>query len=51
VPAGLRDALCWLARREGFAVEHEHGAPADGTTFWAARRIRLPSAASEDQAV
>ena len=25
-PAGLWDALCWLARREGFAVEHEHGA-------------------------
>lgn len=50
-PAGLRDALCWLARREGFAVEHEHGAPADGTTFWSARRIRLPSGASEDQAV
>jgi len=50
-PAGLRDALCWLARREGFTVEQEHGAPADGTTFWAARRIRLPSGASEDQAV
>ena len=38
---GLWDALCWLARREGFAVEREDGAPADGTTFWAARRIRL----------
>ena len=50
-PVGLRDALCWLARREGFAVEHEHGGPADGTTFWAARRIRLPSGASEDQAM
>jgi DNA primase len=51
VPAGLRDALCWLARREGFAVEQEHGVPADGTTFWTARRIRLPSEASEDQTV
>ena len=39
--AGLWDALCWLARREGFAIEREDGAPADGTTFWAARRIRL----------
>jgi DNA primase len=50
-PAGLRDALCWLARREGFAIEHEHGSPADGTTFWAPRRIRLPAGASEDQKV
>lgn len=41
VPVGLWDALCWLARREGFTVERENGAPADGTTFWAARRIRL----------
>jgi DNA primase len=48
---GLHEALCWLARREGFAVEQEHGAPADGTTFWAARRIRLPANAGEDQAV
>lgn len=40
-PAGLWDALCSLARREGFTVERESGAPADGTTFWAARRIRL----------
>jgi hypothetical protein len=31
--AGLWDALCWLARRQGFAVEQEHGAPADGTVF------------------
>jgi DNA primase len=41
VPQGLWDALCWLARREGFAVEHEHGAPADGVTFWTPRRIRI----------
>ena len=41
IPPGLCDALRWLARREGFAVEHEHGAPADGVTFWTPRRIRL----------
>jgi DNA primase len=40
-PAGLWDALCWLARREGFTVEHEQGAPADGVTFWTAHRIRV----------
>jgi DNA primase len=40
-PAGLWDALCWLARREGFAVEREHGCPDDGATMWAARRIRV----------
>jgi DNA primase catalytic core len=39
--AGIWDALCWLARREGLAVEHEHGAPADGVTFWSAHRIRV----------
>ena len=50
-PAGLWDALCWLARRQGFAVEQEHGAPADGTVFWAARRIRLLPALSEREAV
>ena len=41
VPPGLWDALCWLARREGFAVERETGCPDDGTTLWAARRIRV----------
>jgi DNA primase len=40
-PPGMWDALCWLARREGFAVEREYGAPADGVTFWTARRIRV----------
>jgi DNA primase len=40
-PPGLWDALCWLARREGFAVEREPGCPDDGTTLWAARRIRI----------
>lgn len=38
---GLWDALCWLARREGFAVEREHGCPDDGATMWTARRIRV----------
>jgi DNA primase len=41
VPPGMQDALCWLARREGFTVEHEQGAPADGVTFWTAHRIRV----------
>jgi DNA primase len=38
---GLWDCLCWMARREGFAVEREDGCPVDGVTFWAARRIRV----------
>ena len=42
VPPGLWDCLCWLARREGFAVEREPGCPDDGTTLWTARRIRVP---------
>jgi DNA primase len=41
IPAELWDALCWLARREGFAVEREQGAQADGLTFWTPRRIRV----------
>jgi len=50
-PAGLWDALCWLARRQGFAVEQEHGAPTDGTVFWTARRIRLLPALNAQEAV
>ena len=50
-PAGVWDALCWLARREGYAVELEHGPPPDGTVFWAARRIRIPPGLSGEQAV
>jgi DNA primase len=42
VPAGLCNGLRWLARREGYAVEQEQGAPADGVTFWTPRRIRVP---------
>lgn len=30
-----------MARREGFAVEREHGCPDDGVTMRAARRIRV----------
>ena len=41
IPPGLWDCLCWLARREGFAVEREPGCPDDGTTLWTARRIRV----------
>jgi DNA primase len=48
--ASLWEALCWLARREGFAVEREDGAPADGTTFWATRRIRLLPGLTAEQA-
>src|ERR1700691_666375 len=49
-PPGMCDCLCWLARREGFAVEREEGSPGDGTTFWAARRIRIPPGLSSRQA-
>ena len=45
------DALCWLARREGYTVELEHGPPPDGTVFWAVRRIRIPPGLSGEQAV
>ena len=50
-PPGILGALRWLARREGFAVEHEQGGPADGTIFWAARRIRLPPGLGDGQVV
>jgi len=50
-PPGLWDGLCWLARREGFAVEREPGCPDDGTTLWAARRIRVPPGLTSSQAV
>ncbi len=49
-PPDLWDCLCWLARREGFAVEREDGSPGDGTTFWAARRIRILPGLSSGQA-
>ena len=51
VPPGLWDCLCWLARREGFAVEREPGCPADGTTLWTARRIRVLPGLAGGQAV
>lgn len=50
-PAGLREALRWLARRQGFAVEHERGAPSDGVTFWTAHRIRLLPDLSTEQEI
>ena len=50
-PAQVRDALSWLARRLGYAVEAEHGAPPDGTVFWGVRRIRIPPGISDEQAV
>ena len=51
VPPGLCDALCWLARREGFVVEREPGCPDDGTTLWGARRIRMRPSLTSGQAV
>jgi DNA primase len=51
VRPGLWEALCWLARREGYAVEREPGCPDDGTTLWAARRIRVPPGLNSGQAI
>jgi len=51
VPPGLWDALCWLIRREGFAVERGSGCPDDGTTLWAARRIRVLSGLTGGKAI
>ncbi len=39
-----------MARREGFAVEREHGCPDDGVTMRAARRIRVLPALDGQQA-
>lgn len=41
MPPGLWDALTWLARREGFAVEREACDPWQGLTNWSTRRIRI----------
>jgi DNA primase len=40
-PPGLWDALTWLARREGFAVERGACDQRPGLTDWGARRIRV----------
>ena len=40
-PPGLWDALTWLARREGFAVERDASDPGPGLTNWSTRRIRI----------
>jgi len=42
-PPGLWDALTWLARREGFAVERAPCHPADSLTNWSTRRILIRS--------
>ena len=42
-PPGLWDALTWLARREGFAVERGACDQRPGLTDWGARRIRVRS--------
>jgi DNA primase len=49
-PGPVRDALGWLARRLGYAVEEEQGPP-DGTVLWAVRRIRIPPQLTDEQAV
>jgi len=48
---GLWDALCWLGRREGYAVEREPGCPGDGTALHAARRIRVPPGLTTGEAI
>jgi len=40
-PPGLWDALTWLARREGFAVERAPCGPADSLTIWSTRRVLI----------
>jgi DNA primase len=40
-PSGLWDALTWLARREGCAVERGTSDLRPGFTDWSARRIRI----------
>ena len=41
VPPGVWDALTWLARREGFAVERADSVAGDSETRWGAHRIRV----------
>jgi DNA primase len=41
MPPGLWDALTWLARREGFAVERGACDPGPSLTHWATRRVRI----------
>jgi DNA primase catalytic core len=40
-PPGLWDALSWLARREGFAVEREYCGQDASVTIWSSRQIRV----------
>jgi len=42
-PPGLWEALTWLARREGFAVERAPCDPAGSLTSWSTRRILVRS--------
>lgn len=41
VPPGLWDALAWLARREGFAVDRVHHGNAASSVSWHGRRINI----------
>jgi hypothetical protein len=41
IPPGLWDALTWLARREGFAVERGACDPGQSLTNWSTRRIGI----------
>jgi DNA primase len=49
-PPGLWDALAWLARREGFAVERALTSPWDSATDSTARRILIQSDLSTPEA-
>jgi DNA primase len=51
VPPGLWDALCHLARRQGFDVEREQCPDPDGSLMWSARRIRIHPAVTGPDAV
>jgi DNA primase len=46
----LWDALTWVARRAGYAVEREYGCPSDGSTMWSAHRIRISPATTGNDA-
>ncbi len=51
VPPGLWDALAWLARREGFAVDRAHRENAASSTTWRPRRISVSPALASPAAV
>ena len=48
---GLWDALTWLARRDGFAVDRVPAIGSDGAARWNSRRIAVDAALDEPAAV